>query len=72
MELYIIPAHLGMGQWLFIAVREEDSEKKWPPWLRPSSCFDHWLEGHMAVSMIQKLMRVSLKSTVFPASPQSF
>jgi len=46
--------------------------EQWPPWLRPSSCCDHWLQGHMAAGMLQKLMRVSLKSTVFPASPQSF
>lgn len=28
MDSYIIPIHLCIGQWLFTAVREQDSEKR--------------------------------------------
>lgn len=61
MESYIIPTHLHTGQF-FHSSEGGGFWKKWPPWLGPSSCFDPQLQGHMASGMIQKLMRVSLKS----------
>lgn len=66
MESYIIPTHLHTGQWFFTAGREEESEKSGT---LAQAIVMFW---SLAAGMIQKLMRVSLKSTVFPASPQSF